>query len=441
MWMEGKRTMRLALPIILGELAQISLGITDSAMVGAVSYQQLAAAALVSSVINIPYVFGIGITISVSQMVSMALGRSDKKAVSHYLFNGFWLCTISAIIIAVSLEMGSGILLHLDQDPEVARIAIPYLKIIGWSVIPMLMFLSLKQFTDGLEFTKTAMILSLAAIPLNVFLNWLLIYGHWGFPRMELVGAGWGTLLTRIIMFLILAAIVLNHKTFRRYIAVRSVVWKLKWKTQKELLHIGIPSSLQISMEAGAFALSGILIGTLGAVDQAAHQIALSCASFTFMVSMGFSQAASIRTSNAFGRRDFNLISNIGKSAILIALLYGLLCALAFIIFKNDLPLIFNDNGEVVKMAAFLLLFAALFQISDSTQAVSAGLLRGVKDVKIPTYFIAVAYWVVGLPVGYLLGFYYKMGAAGIWTGFIVGLTLSSIFLSQRFKRIAIKKT
>lgn len=433
--------MRLALPIILGELAQISLGITDSAMVGAVSYQQLAAAALVSSVINIPYVFGIGITISVSQMVSMALGRSDKKAVSHYLFNGFWLCTISAIIIAVSLEMGSGILLHLDQDPEVARIAIPYLKIIGWSVIPMLMFLSLKQFTDGLEFTKTAMILSLAAIPLNVFLNWLLIYGHWGFPRMELVGAGWGTLLTRIIMFLILAAIVLNHKTFRRYIAVRSVVWKLKWKTQKELLHIGIPSSLQISMEAGAFALSGILIGTLGAVDQAAHQIALSCASFTFMVSMGFSQAASIRTSNAFGRRDFNLISNIGKSAILIALLYGLLCALAFIIFKNDLPLIFNDNGEVVKMAAFLLLFAALFQISDSTQAVSAGLLRGVKDVKIPTYFIAVAYWVVGLPVGYLLGFYYKMGAAGIWTGFIVGLTLSSIFLSQRFKRIAIKKT
>lgn len=440
MWMEGKKTMRLALPIILGELAQISLGITDSAMVGAVSYQQLAAAALVSSVINIPYVFGIGITISVSQMVSMALGRSDKKAVSHYLFNGFWLCTISAIIIAVFLEMGSGILLHLDQDPEVARIAIPYLKIIGWSVIPMLMFLSLKQFTDGLEFTKTAMILSLAAIPLNVFLNWLLIYGHWGFPRMELVGAGWGTLLTRIIMFLILAAIVLNHKTFRRYIAVRSVVWKLKWKTQKELLHIGIPSSLQISMEAGAFALSGILIGTLGAVDQAAHQIALSCASFTFMVSMGFSQAASIRTSNAFGRRDFNLISNIGKSAILIALLYGLLCALAFIIFKNDLPLIFNDNGEVVKMAAFLLLFAALFQISDSTQAVSAGLLRGVKDVKIPTYFIAVAYWVVGLPVGYLLGFYYKMGAAGIWTGFIVGLTLSSIFLSQRFKRIAIKK-
>lgn len=183
------------------------------------------------------------------------------------------------------------------------------------------------------------------------------------------------------------------------------------------------------------------MIGTLGAVDQAAHQIALSCASFTFMVSMGFSQAASIRTSNAFGRRDFNLISNIGKSAILIALLYGLLCALAFIIFKNDLPLIFNDNGEVVKMAAFLLLFAALFQISDSTQAVSAGLLRGVKDVKIPTYFIAVAYWVVGLPVGYLLGFYYKMGAAGIWTGFIVGLTLSSIFLSQRFKRIAIKKT
>lgn len=432
--------MRLALPIILGELAQISLGITDSAMVGAVSYQQLAAAALVSSFINIPYVFGIGITISVSQMVSMALGRNDKKAVSHYLFNGFWLCVISAIIIALFLELGSGILLHLNQDPVVAQIAIPYLKIIGWSVIPMLMFLALKQFTDGLEFTKTAMVLSLAAIPLNIFLNWLLIYGNWGFPRMELLGAGWGTLITRSIMFLILAAVILYHKTFRRYMAVRSIEWKLKWKTQKELLHIGIPSSLQISLEAGAFALSGILIGTLGAVDQAAHQIALSCASFTFMVSMGFSQAASIRTSNAFGRKDYISISNIGKSAILIALIYGLVCGLVFIVFKNSLPLLFNDDFEVVKMAAYLLLFAAIFQISDSTQAVSAGLLRGVKDVKIPTYFIALSYWVVGLPVGYVLGFNFKMGAAGMWTGFIVGLTLSSIFLSFRFRKIAIKR-
>jgi len=433
---QAKKTLTLAFPIILGEVAQMSLGIIDTAMVGAVSYKQLAAAALVMSVINIPYVFGIGITISVSQMVSMAHGRRDGKLVSHYLYNGFWLCAISALIISLAIELSKNILFHLDQDPVVARLALPYLQIMGWSVIPMLLFLALKQFTDGLERTKTAMILSLSAIPINAFLNWLLIYGNWGFPRMELVGAGWGTFITRVLIFIVLGLIVLHHHTFRRYVAVRSIVWKLKWKTIKELLEIGIPSSFQITMEAGAFAISGILIGTIGAVEQAAHQIALSLASLTFMVSMGLSQASSIRTSNTFGRKDWPLISLIGKSTLIMALIYGTFCAVIFILFRHQLPYVFNDDREVVSMAAYLLLFAALFQISDSTQSISAGLLRGIKDVKIPTFFIAIAYWAIGIPVGCLLAFYYKMGAAGIWMGFITGLTFSAAFLTFRFKKM-----
>ncbi|MEO6905357.1 MAG: MATE family efflux transporter, partial [Ginsengibacter sp.] len=395
----------------------------------------------VLSVINIPYVFGIGITISVSQMVSMAHGRRDGKLVSHYLFNGFWLCAISAVIISLSIELSKNILFHLDQDPIVAQLALPYLQIMGWSVIPMLLFLSLKQFTDGLEHTKTAMILSISAIPINAFLNWLLIYGNWGFPRMELVGAGWGTFITRVLIFVVLVLIVLYHRTFRRYIAVRSIVWKIKWNTIKELLGIGIPSSFQITMEAGAFAISGILIGTIGAVEQAAHQIALSLASLTFMVSMGLSQASSIRTSNTFGRKDWPLISAIGKSTLIMALIYGTFCAGIFILLRHQLPYVFNDDKEVVSMAAYLLLFAALFQISDSTQSISAGLLRGIKDVKVPTFFIAIAYWAIGIPVGCLLAFYYKMGAAGIWTGFITGLTFSAVFLSFRFRKMVRKNT
>lgn len=221
---------------------------------------------------------------------------------------------------------------------------------------------------------------------------------------------------------------------------MRSVVWKLNWNTQKELLSIGLPSSFQITMEASAFAISGILIGTIGAVEQAAHQIALSLASLTFIVSMGLSQAGSIRTSNAFGRNDKTAISFIGKGTIAMALIYGTLCAIGFILFRNYLPSFFNENAEVVKLAAYLLIFAAVFQISDSTQAISAGLLRGIKDVKVPTWFIFIAYWVVGLPAGYLLAFHFKMGAAGIWTGFIIGLTFSAIFLSLRFKKMAIDK-
>ena len=205
------------------------------------------------------------------------------------------------------------------------------------------------------------------------------------------------------------------------------------------MLHIGVPSSLQISMEAGAFAVSGIIIGTIGAVAQAAHQIALSCASFTFMVSMGLAQAGSIRVSNAFGNKNWPKIMLIGKSTIITALLYGFFCAMAFVIFRHQLPELFNDNSAVLDMAAMLLLFAALFQISDSTQAIAAGLLRGIKDVRTPTILIGIAYWVVGLPAGYWLAFYWNTGAAGMWLGFIIGLTLASVFLITRFLKMGKK--
>lgn len=436
---EASKTIKLALPIIIGELAQMALHIIDTAMVGAISYKQLAAAALVVNAMNIPFVLGIGMTISVSQMVSMAHGRRDGQLVSHYLYNGFILCVVTAIIISLSLVFGKNILMHLGQDPEVVKLALPFMELMGFSIIPMLLFMTLKQFTDGLEYTKTAMLLSLIGMPINIFLNWLLIYGNLGFPRLELVGAGWATLITRTLIFIILGLVILKHPTFRKYMAVSSRQWKLRKKTLKELLHIGVPSSLQIGMEAGAFAVSGIIIGTIGAVAQAAHQIALSCASFTFMVSMGLAQAGSIRVSNAFGRSDWPKIAVIGKSTLVVALLYGSFCAIAFAVFRHQLPTLFNDNGEVLQMAGLLLLFAAVFQISDSTQAIGAGLLRGIKDVKFPTILIAIAYWVIGLPLGYVLGFTFNMGASGIWLGLITGLTLASVFLISRFLRMSKK--
>jgi MATE family multidrug resistance protein len=179
--------------------------------------------------------------------------------------------------------------------------------------------------------------------------------------------------------------------------------------------------------------VSGIIIGTLGAVSQAAHQIALSCASFTFMVSMGLAQAGSIRVSNALGRNDWQKIFVIGKSTLVTALIYGTFCAITFGLLRNHLPMAFNDNTEVVTLAALLLLFAAVFQISDSTQAIGAGLLRGIKDVKTPTILIGIAYWVIGIPVGYTLAFHFGMGSSGMWLGLILGLTMASIFLMTRF--------
>lgn len=402
-------------------------------MVGAIDYKQLAAAALVLNTMNIPFVIGIGMTMSVSQMVSMAHGRKDSPLVSHYFFNGFWLCATTAIVISFALILGNNILDHLGQDPEVVILAKPFMQLMGLSIIPMLLFMTLKQFTDGLEFTRTAMLLSILGMPVNVFLNWLLIYGNWGFPRLELIGAGWSTLITRTIMFLVLGTIIFRHKTFAVYIAASKTQWNLRTKTLRELLHIGVPSSLQIGMEAGAFAVSGIIIGTISAVDQAAHQIALSLASFTFMVSLGLSQAGSIRISNAYGRQDWQKISLIGKSTLLTAVGYGIFCALVFTVFRWQLPKFFNDNLQVTNLASLLLLFAAIFQISDSTQAIGGGILRGLKDVKIPTVLVTISYWIIGIPVGYFLAFHLDMGTAGMWLGLIAGLTFTSIFLIVRF--------
>ncbi|PQA54947.1 MATE family efflux transporter [Siphonobacter curvatus] len=434
---EAFKTIRLALPIIIGELAQMALHIIDTAMVGSINYKQLAAVSLVFNAMNIPFVIGIGMTISVSQMVSMAHGQNDARQVSHYLYNGFCICALTALLISFTLFFGKDILFHLGQDPEVATLAVPFMQLMGISIIPMLLFMTLKQFTDGLEQTRTAMLFSLAAMPINIFINWLLIYGNWGFPRLELLGAAWGTLITRTVITLALGAVILTHHSYKKYIQLRKEEWYLRRSTIQELLHIGVPSSLQVGMEAGAFAVSGIIIGTIGAVAQASHQIALSCASATFMVSMGLAQAGSIRVSNAFGRSDWPLIATIGKSTLLTALAYGVCCALGFVLLKDHLPHFFNSNAEVVSLASMLLLFAAIFQISDATQAIGAGLLRGIKDVRTPTLLIAVAYWVVGIPMGYWFAFHGGMGASGMWLGFISGLTFASIFLIARFLRMS----
>jgi MATE family multidrug resistance protein len=433
-------TWKLSTPIILGELTQMALGIIDSIMVGKISYQQLAAAALVNSVLNIPFVLGFGMTMSVSQTISMANGRRDNLKVSHYLYNGFWLCTIAAILIAVGLQFSKNILFHLGQDIEVAKLGAPYLQIMGWSIIPMMMFISLKQFADGLERTRTAMLLSIAALPINIFINWLLVYGNGGFPRLELTGAGYGTLITRILILLIFMVVLFVHPFFSRYIAVRKNQWNLRLHTIKELLHIGIPSSLQVTMESGAFAVSSIIIGTLGAVQLAANQIAISCASLAFMVSWGLAQGASIRVSNAWGRNNWKDINSIGKTTLISGIIYGILGVLFFVSFRYALPLAFNNDATVMALASVLMLYAAVFQISDATQVIAVGLLRGIKDVKVPTLYIAIAYWVVGIPVGCLMAFTFKMGVTGMWIGFVSGLTFSSVFLNYRFFKLLNQK-
>lgn len=435
MFKELRNTLPIAFPLILSNITQVSLGLIDSAMVGAIDYYQLAASSLVVNAVAIPQVIGTGITMAISPLVAFANGRKDLNKASELLYNGFWLSTFAGLLIAVLIVAGKNILLHLQQDEKVAITAIPYFAFMGWSLFPMMIFLGLKQFADGLEYTKTGMVLSLAALPVNAFLCWIFIFGKLGMPRLELVGAGIATLITRILQAVVMAIVIYRHRIFQPFIQLRSAAWHVNKTVIKELLHIGVPSSMQYTMEAGAFSVSGIMIGWLGATAQAAHQIALNCASFTFMASLGLSLAGSIRISNAFGQRNKPLLRNIGTSTIAGGISYGIACALLFIVFRHQLPLLFNKNVEVIGMASALLLFGALFQISDATQAIGVGLLRGIKDVKRPTLYVAIAYWVIGIPMGYWLAFNLHMGAAGIWLGFVAGLTASSVLLNYRFLR------
>jgi len=430
-------TLKLSIPIIITNMAQIALGLIDSAMVGSIDYKLLAASSLAINTIGIPQIICIGLTMAISPLVAIARGRQDAVAASRVLYNGVWLCTIATFIIALICATGSGFLEYLGQDPEVARLAIPYFEIMAWSLIPMIVFLSIKQFSDALEMTKTGMALALGTLPINAFLNWLFIYGNLGFPRLELYGAGIATLITRIISAILMIIIVLYHPVYKRYIAARRQAWKLQINALRDLLAIGVPSGMQYAMEAGAFAVSGIMVGWLGATAQAAHQIALNIASFSFMAALGLSLGGSIRVSHAFGRNDPMQMRKIGISTIYGGIGYGIFCVLYFVLFRNQLPLLFTKEPAVITMAASLLFLAALFQISDSTQTIGVGLLRGIRDVKVPTVLVTVAYWVIGIPIGYWLAFHRNMGASGIWLGLVLGLTASSILCNYRF----LKKT
>lgn len=433
MKIELKNTLKIALPIILGNITQMALGLIDSAMVGYIDYKQLAASALVNNVIGIPMIATIGLTMALSPLIAIANGQGNVRQVSHTLYNGVILCTIIAICIAVGIYFSKDIMYHLGQDKDVVELAIPYLRVMGWSLIPMVFFLSMKQFCDALEMTKIAMFLSLLSLPVNVFLNWIMIFGHWGFPRMELEGAGIATFITRVLMAVAMLMVILKYHKFQQYVALRKEMWVLKKDTFHQILKLGIPSAMQYGMEVGAFSVSGIIIGWFGATQQAAHQIALSMASFTFMIIFGLSTAGSIRVSNAYGRGEIKKMKVIGFSTLILGAILGSTFALFFVLFHKQLPYIFNQDTEVVVLASQLLLFAAVFQISDSTQAIGVGLLRGIKDVKVPTISVSIAYWVVGLPLGYYLGVQHKMEAFGIWIGLVLGLTVSSFLMNTRF--------
>ena len=427
-----KETIKLAIPVAIGQLGHIMLGVTDSIMVGQVGAVPLAASSLVNGIVFLIVVFGLGMTLAITPLVSIARGKEQKDQCGVILRQSLLLNTVVTLVLLGVLLLLADMIKYLNQEEAVAVQATSYAKIIAFSIIPFMIFQVYRQFIEGLAFTKPAMYVTLAANLVNVFGNWVFIYGNLGMPAYGLDGAGYATLITRSFMAAIMMIYILKAKRYQEYepsFRFRNI----NWPVIKELVRVGVPTGFQHFFEIGAFSFSAIMIGWLGSTQLAAHQIALSLASVSFMIILGISAAGTIRVGHAYGRKNINDVRRSGFLTAIFASSVMACFGVIFVIFRDQLPLVFSEDPAVIQIAASLIIVAALFQISDGAQAAGLGILRGITDVRLPMIITFIAYWVIALPIGYILGFTLKMEVVGIWIGLSAGLSAAAIMLNLRF--------
>ena len=444
---EFSYNLRLAYPIILGMLGHTVVGIVDNIMVGKLGPTELAAVSLGNSFVFIAMSLGIGFSTAITPLVAEADGRKDVEGGRSSFHHGLYLCTILGAALFVIIFCSKPLISFMGQPENVVELAKPYLDIVAFSLIPLIMFQAYKQFADGMSETKLSMWATIIANIVNVVLNYLLIYGIWFFPELGIVGAAIGTIVSRFVMLGYMHYMMNLRERFHPYFKGFSLK-EIKKSVNIQIIKLGTPSAMQMFFEVALFTGAIWLSGRLGTTSQAANQVALSLASFTFMFAMGLSVAAMIRVANQKGLEDYNKLRLVAVSIFLLGAFMAVGFAVIFMLFHVQLPKMFVDmkdvstlaeNTEVVTIAAQLLLIAAVFQISDSLQVVALGALRGLQDVKIPMYMTFVAYWIVGFPISIYLGLYTSLGASGIWIGLLAGLTTASVLLFIRFNYLTKK--
>ena len=400
-------TFNLAVPVIIGQLGLIMMGVVDSLMVGELGADYLAAAALANHIVILILIVGVGVSMAVTSLVAISIG-AEKHDEAQILFKQSMVVNFSFGITMTVLILGASELIHyLNQPPLVVEYASSYTKLLGISILPWMIYQSYKQFIEGLSVTQPPMVVTIVANFVNAFVNWILIFGNLGFPRLELDGAGIATSTSRIFMAVVLILYVTRSKRFKEF-DLSLTVRKLEFAAIKKILRLGIPSGFQYFFEVGAFSSAVVMVGWLGAKSLAAHQIAINLASISFMAATGISAAGGIRVANAVGRGDVNETRRAGFSAILLGASVMLSAGITFVLFRKFLPSLYISDQEVISIASSLLIIAALFQLSDGTQAVGIGILRGLTDVKVPTAITFISYWIIGLPIGYLMGFVFN---------------------------------
>lgn len=432
---EIRPTITLAVPIVIGQVSQMLMGVIDSAMIGHAGTVPLAAAAFAIHVFNLFYVLGIGVMIPVSIYVSRARGAQQPAEAAEYLRHGIALAVAIGAVETLLMFALSTQFARFGQPPEVLAIVRPFFLVFASSITPVLIYLALRQFSEAMGHPWAPMFILLGSVALNAGLNWILIYGNLGAPALGLLGAGISTLVARTV------DAVVTWLWLRRDPAVRAA-WPRRWwgnysrARWREMLQVGLPASGMLLFEASAFAFSGIMIGWLGAVPLAAHQIAISCASLAFMFPLGISMAAGMRASHAVGAGQRTRLRPIAFGAMGLGVSAMTGFALAFGFGGAAIATWFVEDRVVIALAAQLLIVAALFQLVDGTQVIGASVLRAIGDVRVPAMITFVAYWVIALPLAYGIGVRGALGAVGVWSGIASGLAFAAVFLTVRFARL-----
>jgi len=426
----------LAYPIMLGMLGQVMTGVADNVMVGWTGALPLAAASFGNTFYSILLFFCVGVSYAITPLVARAAGAGDVKEANEVLRHGLMINLVIGTIVTVLIFLSMPLMYKMGQPKEVVDMALPYLGIIAPAIIPTMVFQSFRQFSEGLHHTRMAMVVVIVSNLVNILFNYLFIFGKGGFAEMGLYGAGLATFIARCLMGFSMALYVYIDPYFRAY-RPGFAIGKYSRKLISRMLHIGLPAGSQYIFEAGAFGLSAIMMGWIGTVPLAAHQIALNLATISYMTTSGLGAAATIKVGHYLGSREPALLRKSAGTMFWMAGAIMMCWALLFLAGRRFLPSLYISDVQVLEVAASMMVIAAFFQISDGLQVVCAGALRGLQDVKIPTLLIFTAYWVIALPAGYFMAFPMGMGPEGIWIGLLTGLTLTAIAMLVRFRHLS----
>ena len=433
---ELRTTLVLAAPITANHLSQMIIGFVDTLMIGQVGVVPLAASAFANLLIHILLMIGIGLLSSVAILVAHAHGSGNNREAGEIMRRGMFLAGGAGLISLVLVWIGFPFLGYLGQPPEVVEASKSYIWLLAFSLVFVLGILNLRNFSEAENAPWAALWTGLTSVFLNVVLNWILIYGNLGAPALGLTGAGIATLASRIFNFFALYF-------WLKYDPRFTSLWPAKWfhpvspKALLVMLKLGLPVSLQLLMEIGAFSAATLFMGWLGIVEIASHQIAITCAATTFMIPLGLSLAVAIRVGQVVGRGETERARVIGFSALGFGLLCSALFATLFIGWNRGLASLFTNDPATLALTASLLVIAGVFQVFDGSQVVAIGALRGCKDVQRPTWIIFAAYWLVAIPLGLVLAFPLERGGPGLWVGLAGGLAVASIGLVYRFNRLS----